>query len=65
MNVEGKRFFNSQYMKDEEGRLLQDDCLKRERWVRWFNEPLYIKSPTPRPDYRGRTPGIALVEAAG
>ena len=34
LDVEGKRTFNSQYTKDEEGRLLRDNSLIRERWVR-------------------------------
>ena len=38
MDVEEKRTFNSQYIKDEEGRLLRDNALIRERWVRWFNK---------------------------
>ena len=46
MDVEGKRTFNSQYIKDEEGRLLRDDALIRERWVRWFYKLLNTKSPT-------------------
>ena len=36
MDVEEKRTFNSQYIRDEEGRLLRDIGLIRERWVRWF-----------------------------
>ena len=31
MDVDGKRTFNSQYIKDEEGRLLRDNALIRER----------------------------------
>ena len=46
MDVEGKRTFNSQYIKDEEGRLLRDNALIRERWVRWFHKLLITKSPT-------------------
>ena len=46
MDVEGKRTFNSQYIKDEEGRLLRDNALIRERWVRWFHKLLNTKSPT-------------------
>ena len=34
MDVEGKRTFNSQYIKDGEGRFLRDNALIRERWVR-------------------------------
>ena len=46
MDVEGKRTFNSQYIKNEEGRLLRDNALIRERWVRWFHKLLNTKSPT-------------------
>ena len=44
--MEGKRTFNSQYIKDEEGRLLRDAVLIRERWLRWFHKLLNTKSPT-------------------
>ena len=44
--MERKRMFNSQYIKHEEGRLLQDNALIRERWVRWFHKLLSTKSPT-------------------
>ena len=46
MDEEGKRTFNSQYIKDKEGRLLRDKTLIRERWVRWFHILLNTKSPT-------------------
>ena len=46
MDVEGKRTFNSQYIKDVEGRLLRDNALIRERGVRWFYKLLNTKSPT-------------------
>ena len=46
MDVEGKRTFKSQYIKDEAGRLLRDNALIRERWVRWFYKLLNTKSPT-------------------
>ena len=46
MNVEGKRTFDSQYVKDEEGRLLRYNALIRERWVMWFHKLLNTKSPT-------------------
>ena len=32
--------------KHEEGRLLRDNALIRERWVRWFHKQLNTKSPT-------------------
>ena len=46
MDVEGKRVFNSQYVKSEEGGLLRDNAPIRERWVRWFHKVLNTKSPT-------------------
>ena len=46
MDLEGKRTFDSQYIKDEEGRLLQGNALIREHWVRWFNNLLSTESPT-------------------
>ena len=44
--MEGKRMFNSQYIKDEESRLLWDDALIRERWARLFHQLLNTKLPT-------------------
>ena len=44
--VEGKRTFNSQSIRDEEGRMLRDNALIREHWMRWFHKLLDIKSPT-------------------
>ena len=41
MDVERKTF-NSQYIKDEEGRLLRDNALIRERWVRWFHKVVVV-----------------------
>ena len=37
MNLEGKRDRSSAYVKDENGVLLEDVELIRERWVRWFH----------------------------
>ena len=45
MDVEGKRTFNSQYIKYQEGRFLRDNTLIRERWVNWFHKLLNTKSP--------------------
>ena len=45
MDVE-ERTFTSQYIKDKERRLLRDNALIRERWVRWFHKLLNAKSPT-------------------
>ena len=50
MDVEGKRTFNPQYIKDEEGRLLRENALIRERWVRRFHKLLNTKSPTLDPN---------------
>ena len=46
VDVEGKRIFKLQYMRDEEGRLLRDIGLIPERWVRWFHIVLNTKSST-------------------
>ena len=46
MNVKEKRTFSSQYIKDEEGRLLRDNALIRERWLRRFHNLLNAKWPT-------------------
>ena len=45
MDVEGKKTFHSQYIKDEEGRLVLNKTLIRERWVRWFRK-LLSTTPT-------------------
>ena len=45
MNLEGKRDRSSTYVKDENGVLLRDVELIRERWVRWFHTLLNAKSP--------------------
>ena len=45
MNLEGKRDRSSAYVKDENGVLLRDVELIRERWVRWFPTLLNAKSP--------------------
>ena len=45
MNLEGKRDRRSAYVKDEDGVLVRDVELIRERWVRWFYSLLNAKSP--------------------
>ena len=45
MNVEGKRHDGSAYVNAENGVLLRDVELIRERWVRWFHTLLNAKSP--------------------
>ena len=45
MILEGKRDRSSAYVKDENGVLLRDVELIRERWVRWFHTLLSAKSP--------------------
>ena len=45
MNLEGKRDLSLAYVKDENGVLLRDVELIRERWVRWFYTLLNVKSP--------------------
>ena len=44
MNLEGKRDRSSAYVKDENGVLLRDVELIRERWFRWFHTLLNAKS---------------------
>ena len=45
MNLEGKRDHSSAYVKGENGVLLRDVELIRERWVRWFYTLLNAESP--------------------
>ena len=45
MNLERKRDRSSAYVKGEDGVLLRDVELIRERWVRWFHTLLNDKSP--------------------
>ena len=44
-NLKRKRDLSSEYVKDENGVLLRDVELARERWVRWFHTLLNAKSP--------------------
>ena len=44
MNLEWKRNYSSLFIKDEDGNLLRDVELIRERWVRWFHTFLNTKS---------------------
>ena len=45
MNLEAKRDHSSAYIKDENGVLLRDVELIRDRWVRWVHTLLDVKSP--------------------
>ena len=45
MNLEGNRDRSSAYVKGENGALLRDVELIRERWVRWFHTLLNPNSP--------------------
>ena len=45
INQEGKRDHTSAYVKDENGVLLRDVELIRERWIQWFHTLLNAKSP--------------------
>ena len=45
MDLEGKRYRSSAYVKDENDLLLRDVELIRERWARWFHTLLNAKSP--------------------
>ncbi|CAB1103314.1 unnamed protein product [Ectocarpus sp. CCAP 1310/34] len=46
IDVEGKRSFASQNIKDEDGKVLRDPTYIRQRWARWFHKLLNTKSPT-------------------
>ncbi|CAB1121152.1 unnamed protein product [Ectocarpus sp. CCAP 1310/34] len=46
IDVEGKRSFTSQNIKDEDGKVLGDPTIIRQRWARWFPKLLNTKSPT-------------------
>ncbi|CAB1101716.1 unnamed protein product [Ectocarpus sp. CCAP 1310/34] len=46
IDVEGKRSFTSQNIKDEDGKVLRDPTFIRQRWARWFHKLLNTKSPT-------------------
>ena len=48
--LEGKRDRSSAYVKGENGVLLRDVELIRERWVRWFHSLLNAKSPRLDPE---------------
>ena len=50
MNLEGKRYRSSTYVKDENGVLLRDVELIRQRWVRWFHTLLNAKPPRLNPN---------------
>ena len=50
MNLEGRRDRSSAYVKDENGVLLRDVEVIRERWVRWFYTLLHAKSPRLAPN---------------
>ena len=50
INLEGKQECSSANVKDENGVLLRDVELIRERWVRWFHTLLNAKSPTLDPN---------------
>ena len=65
MDVKGKMTYNSQYIRDEEGRLLRDIGLIRERWVRWFHKLLNTKSPTLDPTATDELKVWSPVQSAG
>ena len=50
MNLEGRRDRSSAYVKDENGVLLRDVEVIRERWVRRFHTLLHAKSPRLAPN---------------
>ena len=53
MNLEGKRSRSSAHVKDENGGLLRDVELFRERWVQCFHTLLNAKSPSLDPNIAG------------
>ena len=53
MDLEGKRNRSSAHDKDENGVLLRDVELIRERWVQWFHTLLNAKSPRLDPNIAG------------
>ncbi|CAB1118404.1 unnamed protein product [Ectocarpus sp. CCAP 1310/34] len=46
IDVESKRSFTSQNIKDEDGKVLRDPMFIRQRWARCFHKLLNTKSPT-------------------
>ncbi|CAB1107589.1 unnamed protein product [Ectocarpus sp. CCAP 1310/34] len=46
IDVEGKRLFTSQNIKDVDGKVLRDPTFSRQRWARWFHKLLNTKTPT-------------------
>ena len=50
MNLEWKRDCSSAYVKDENGVVLRDVEVVRERWVRWFHTLIKAKSPRLHPN---------------
>ncbi|CAB1113113.1 unnamed protein product [Ectocarpus sp. CCAP 1310/34] len=46
IDVEGKRSFTSQNIKDEDGKVLRNPTFIRQRWARWSHKLLNTKSPT-------------------
>ena len=55
----------SQCVRDEEGRLLQDKGRTRERWVRFFTSLLNAKSDMLDPDIPKRLPQQPVASALG
>ena len=59
------RKVNSQYIRDEQGELLRDADLIRERWVRLFHSLLNAKSETLDPTVISKIPQRPVAEALG
>ena len=57
------RKVNSQYIRDEQGELLQDADLIRERWVRHFRSLLNAKSEIVDPTVISKIPQRPIMEA--
>ena len=58
MGMAGKETFISQYIKDEEGRLLRGVGFIREGWVKWFHIP--SRRPLTRPSSTSLECGLPI-----
>ena len=65
VQLEETRKVESQYVRDEEGRLLRDEGRIHERWVRFFRSLLNTKYDMLDPDISKRLPQQPVVSALG
>ena len=63
MQLEETKKVESQYVRDEEGRLLRDKGRIRERWVRFFRSLLNVKSNMLDPNIPKRLPQHPVASA--